>query len=57
MTEKECDNDECSVVTIYGSSDTDRFCKQCSDKYYLCVECGADLEFEKRKTYKRRTFK
>jgi len=52
MTQKECDNEGCPVVTMYGSSDTDRFCKQCSDKHSICVECGSDLEFKNRRARK-----
>ncbi len=42
----------CEKVIMYSSTNTDAMCKECAEKYQLCVYCGADQELRPRRIVK-----
>ena len=42
----------CDKVIMYGSTNTDAMCRECAEKYQLCVYCGADQELRPRRVVK-----
>ncbi len=41
----------CGEQMTFSNTNTDDFCKKCSEKYELCVRCGGDLNLRaKRRT-------
>lgn len=47
MTDAECQG--CQKVMGFSSTATDKFCRDCSDKYRVCTRCGADMELASRR--------
>lgn len=39
----------CGSEELYGSTDTDAFCKPCATKNDLCKHCGGDIEMRVRR--------
>jgi hypothetical protein len=42
----------CSKDVMYGSTCTDKLCKECADEYKLCRYCGGDIDMIRRKNRK-----
>lgn len=38
----------CNKEIVSPNTDVDHYCKECSEKYDICVKCGADIDLEMR---------
>jgi len=50
FTQKDCGL--CDKEMVFSSTATDVICPSCASDNYLCKQCGADLEYKNRKSYR-----